>query len=227
MGVREPSVRQQVTRARYHPGMVSTKRAWRYLVFLPLGALLWRLTPAERQLGDGVKVVLVHVSLVWVGAALMAASALTAIAALLGVARAARWARICGVLGVVTYGLGVGMSMVAALVNWGGIAWAEPRLRASFHFLAAAVIVHALSGVRPRLREALLLGLAAFFVWTLLAPELQMHPGRAIKNAEAIGIKVAFAGWVALMGALSLVVARDVGPVLAPRDRDQPRLPRG
>ena len=55
----------------------------------------------------------------------------------------------------------------------------------------------------------MLIALSIFFVWTLLAPELQMHPGRAIKNAEAPMIKAAFAGWVLLMGALTANVGRD------------------
>ena len=201
---------------RYDLGMHGAKSPLRYLLFIPLGVLLWTLTPVERQLGDGVKVVLVHVSLIWVGTAAMILSGACAIAALLGFSKAARWARISGLLGVVIYALGIGMSMIAALVNWGGINWTEPRLRASFRFLAVAAIVYALGGLKEKLRAGLWVLLTIFFVWTLLTPELQMHPGRAIKNAEVLGIQLAFAGWVVLIGSLALSVAYDMSRAFRP-----------
>lgn len=186
----------------------------RYSLLLVVGLVLWTLTPGERQLGDGVKVVLVHVSLVWVGSIGMIVSGACALGGLAGSLRATGWAGRSGRLGGLFYAGGIGMSMIAAVINWGGIHWAEPRLRASFRFLAIAAIVHAglglLAANRPKVRAGVLLVLTAFFAWTLLAPQLQMHPGRAIKNAQAPAIKAAFGCWVALMGAFAISLAYDL-----------------
>ena len=48
------------------------------------------------------------------------------------------WSQAIGWVGLVFFAAGIGMSVIAASVNWGGVFWAEPRFQATFRVLAVA-----------------------------------------------------------------------------------------
>ena len=93
-----------------------------------LAALLLILAPTERTLGAGIKIVYLHVALIWTGmvglliAGLLGlALALTQRPSLLGWLQAVSW------VGFGFFAVGTVVSLIAEIVNWGAVFWSEPR----------------------------------------------------------------------------------------------------
>ncbi len=161
-------------------------------------AIVW-FAPAERQLGHGIRVVYVHVPLVWTGMLALVAAAVSggiALAQPRGASGAAAdaWGSALGMVGVVSYGAGVAMSLLAARINWGTMLWIEPRLAMSLRVIGLAVAVQL---VAPRLesvraRGAARLSVALFMLWSLYATPLYVHPRDPIGTSAAWQIRGAF-----------------------------------
>ncbi|MEI8254100.1 MAG: hypothetical protein WCJ30_00340 [Deltaproteobacteria bacterium] len=169
------------------------------------GAIVF-LAPAERQLGSGIRVVYVHVPLVWTG---MLALVSAAIAGAFALARprgpsssaADAWGGALGMVGVVSYGAGVAMSLLAARINWGTLLWIEPRLAMSLRVVGLALAVQF---VAPRLesvraRGAARLAVAVFMLWSLYATPLYVHPRDPIGTSAAWQIRGAFYSLFAIL----------------------------
>lgn len=178
---------------------------------LGLAALLVWLAPQEQTLGNGIKVVYVHVALVWTGLTALALTGLLGAALLItGQGRLARWAQSAGWVGCAFFAAGLLMSGVAARVNWGGGFWLEPRTVASLRALAVAVIAVGAAGwLQGRRWPGLLYMLpAAFMGWVVPATPLVLHPQNAVWSSPSLGIQGTFVGLFAIFGlaALALVI---------------------
>ncbi len=136
-----------------------------------MAAAAWAaLAPPERMLGDGIRVVYLHVSATMVG---------------------------------------LGLTLVSATVSWGGIFWAEPRMRASVGVVAVALVALAVEGSagRARLRNLTwpVSALAAFLV--LRSALLYIHPDHPVQSTTPLGIRAAFIGIFVLFLVASLCLA--------------------
>lgn len=157
------------------------------------------LAPAERQLGSGIRAVYVHVPLVWTG---MLAFVIAALAGGVATVRphgstalaADAWADAIGRVGVVSYGAGVAMSLLAARINWGTMLWIEPRLAMSLRVLGLALAVQLVARRLESLRSrgAARLAVALFMLWSLHATPLYVHPRDPIGTSAAWQIRGAF-----------------------------------
>lgn len=159
-----------------------------------MGVVLFR-APLEQTLGSGIRVVYVHVALIW--ASLLG----LLLNGVLGLAVAVterplleRWRQLFGWLFIGLFVLGVLVSLWAQQVNWGGILWREPRNVSVFNVTAVALITQILADWSPRLRwRGLLSGaLAAFILWEIPRAELVMHPGDPIGSSTSSGIQFTF-----------------------------------
>lgn len=180
------------------------------LCLIGLGAALAILAPAERTLGDGIRWVYVHVSLVWAGSAALAVAGLLGTAALVsGSAGVSAWTRAVWHAGLVVFALGIAFSLVAARVNWGAVFLAEPRMVAALRILAMAVILAVLDSwlARPRLTGALALLTAGLLAWQIGGAQLVMHPRDPIRQASAVGIQATFAIGFLIGAALTVSAA--------------------
>lgn len=165
--------------------------------------------PAERTLGDGIKWVYIHVALTWTGMAGLAAAALLGLALLItGRPALEAWVRQVGGLGLAFFAGGWLMSAVASQVNWGGIAWSEPRNQANLQVLAAGVIVVVAGSwlSQPRGHGALYLLLFGWMLWALNASALVLHPRNPIFTSSAPGFAAAFLGSGALTTLAALAI---------------------
>jgi hypothetical protein len=97
---------------------------------------------------------------------------------------------------LVVFALGVGASLIAEVVNWGGIAWNEPRTAANLNLLALAVIIQVIVSWlhRPRLQGVLHLAVAGAILWTTITTELQLHPSAAVSSSPSNNIRFTFYG---------------------------------
>ena len=181
-------------------------RAWVPLALATLGALLVWLAPAERSLGDGIRWVYVHVGLVWAGTVALGAAGLVGVALLAtGRAALASWVQAAWRAGLAAFALGVGFSMIAARVNWGGVFLAEPRMAASLRFLALAAIAQVVATwlARPRATGLLAAATLALLVWDVGGAELVMHPRDPVRTATSAAIQWTFALAFAVAAALT------------------------
>jgi hypothetical protein len=170
--------------------------AWGLFLFLlvAMGVVLFR-APLEQTLGSGIRVVYLHVALIW--ASLLG----LLLNGVLGLAVAVterplweRWRQLFGWLFIGLFILGVLVSLWAQQVNWGGILWREPRNVSVFNVTAVALISQILADWSPRLRWRGLLSVAlsAFILWEIPRAELVMHPGDPIGSSTSAGIQFTF-----------------------------------
>ena len=108
------------------------------IVMLQISILI--LSPEERTIGAGIKPVYLHVSLTWAGMILLASTGLLGLVLIVfpnpGLAR---WHRILLISALGFYTVGFLVSMIASLVNWGGIPFQEPRIRGAINVVVAGI----------------------------------------------------------------------------------------
>ncbi len=181
---------------------VGKRPFWRDLVVWGILALLLAamvvvvaLAPAEQSLGSGIKVVYVHVALIWTGMALMLVNGLVGLAEV-ALARPflARWRQVIGGVALGVFIVGVVVSLWAEQVNWGGVLWREPRNLAVFNVTAVAIIVQVLASWLPkwRWRGLFATGLAAYLLWEIPRTPLVMHPSDPVRTSNSMGIQATF-----------------------------------
>lgn len=159
------------------------------------------LAPEEVTLGGGIRIVYVHVALIWAGmAGLLLAGGLGGLALWRSRPRVYRWMTVVAWVGLLLFGAGVGTSLIAEIVNWGGIAWNEPRTAANLNLLAGATIAQVIASWIDRPRPAALLNIAvaAAVVWTTVTTELQLHPADPVGGSGSAAIQLTFYGLFAL-----------------------------
>lgn len=177
-------------------------RAWILLALLLTAWLVViLLAPEEATLGEGIRIVYVHVALIWAGmAGLILAGGLGGLALWRSRPRVYRWMTVVAWVGLLLFGAGVGTSLIAEVVNWGGIAWNEPRTAANLNLLAVATIAQVAASWIDRPRPAALLNIAvaAAVVWTTVTTELQLHPADPVGGSGSVAIRLTFYGLFAL-----------------------------
>lgn len=162
-----------------------------------LATLLLVLAPTERTLGSGIKIVYLHVALIWTGMAVLLTAGLLGLAvALLPRPALAGWLRVVGWVGFGFFVVGTAVSLAAEIVNWGAIFWREPRTASILQILAVAIIVQvAASWPLPlRLKGVLFAALAGFMLWSTGRAELVLHPDNPIGASPSWGIRTGFYG---------------------------------
>jgi hypothetical protein len=158
----------------------------------------WALmAPAERQLGDGIRLVYLHVSATWAGLMGIYGAGLLGVAALAVPSRIPDgWARALGGAGLVIFSVGFVVSLASAHVSWGGILWVEPRLLASAGIIAlGSILTWATQGVEaPRVTGMAWLGFAVVTSVSLQAAGLFFHPDEPIASSPSDAIRWTFFG---------------------------------
>jgi len=169
---------------------------WAALLLIVLvSAALVLLAPAEATIGQGIRIVYIHVALIWSGMLLLLLAGLLGLWVLFAAPTSlAQWMHIVALVGASFFAAGVITSLAAEIVNWGGIAWREPRTSANLNLMALAILVQVLISWLPRVRwrGALNALLAAAVIWTTVTTEVQLHPDNAVGDATSWAIQLAF-----------------------------------
>lgn len=158
-------------------------------------ALLIALAPVERTLGEGIRVVYLHVALIWTGMLGIVLAGVVALPVLLaGWERPARWMELIAWVALGFYAVSGIVSLVAQVVNWGGIAWREPRTVTMLQLLAFFLIVQVVKSWldAPRLKAGLNLVMAAVLLWSNWTTPLQLHPQDPIGTSSSQSIRLTF-----------------------------------
>lgn len=179
------------------PGIKKNRHLLFWATLLIAVAVIVWLAPQEQTLGQGIKSVYVHASLIWVGMAGVVVAGLMGLAALLFASdRISSWMGSVGWVALAFYASGVGMSLVASKVNWGQIFWQEPRMRAALNLLALMLIVQITTAWLPwvRLRGFMRFGLLVVLAWSTLNATLVLHPSNPVSSSSSAAIKLTFLG---------------------------------
>lgn len=158
------------------------------------------LAPTERTLGEGIRVVYLHVALIWTGMlGLVLAGVLAVPVLLLGWEKLAGWMETIAWVALGFYALSGAVSLVAQQVNWGGIAWQEPRTQTMLQLLAFFLIIQVVKiwlgasrGHAIRLKAGLNVLMAAVLLWSNWTTPLQLHPQDPIGTSSSQGIRLTF-----------------------------------
>jgi hypothetical protein len=178
--------------------LTSRLAAWSVpIILIGLALLLAWLAPAEQTLGQGVKIVYIHVALIQAGILGLYAAGLVGLAVLLTGREG--WGRLGATIEWVALGVyaaGVAVSALAQRISWGGIAWQEPRVLTALKILAAGLIAAILSGWLPwpRIKGLLAAALAGFILWSGLTAQNILHPIDAIGTSPSRAIQLATPG---------------------------------
>lgn len=154
------------------------KRDWLIpILLLAVMAIIVVMSPEERTLGARIKVVYVHVAFIWSGLAGILISGLLSFTVFWKplARRLEKVLPILNLVSVISFGIGFILSAAAAKVNWGSVAWTEPRMISSSRIIAVAVIVQVLVFMIANIRWR-----AGFYVIFLL---FTVATNATVKNA--------------------------------------------
>lgn len=186
------------------------------LIYAALAAIAIAIAPQEATLGSGIATVYLHVALMWVGmVGIYVAGLIGLIVAVTGRADFAAWMRIIGLVALAFYLGGSLASIAAQIVNWGGLALAEPRTLSTLQVIAAGIIVMVLSlwRIDRRMLGGIYLLWALFTFWATRSATLILHPDNPIGSSNSDAIRLTFYG----MFALTLLTAMALVAVLRPK----------
>lgn len=164
--------------------------------------LLVLISPEEKTLGAGIKIVYTHVAVTWTAMVGFGLMAVLGILAGLGVLpQLTKWLDPISWVSLGFWVLSIGLSMWASMVNWGGIPLGEPRYVATFNLLAVVVITQVLKSwlKNERIRGLLNTLPAAYFLYAVFGAKMSLHPNDPIGTSESIGIQLAFYGMFAMV----------------------------
>ena len=179
-----------------HHHQLPSKRAWGLfaLILLSASLILWA-APAEQTLGSGITSVYLHVSLIWAGmTGLVVAELLGLVLLITGRDSLQSWTLHIAWIGLAFYAAGFAMSVLASIVNWGGVFWQEPRNVTAFNVMGLTLIVQIVIGwlPQPRLRGLLHMLPAGFLIYATLITPLVLHPGSAARSSPSLAIQATF-----------------------------------
>lgn len=178
----------------------------KYSWLLPAGLLaamaviVW-LAPAERTLGQGIKVVYVHVALMWAGMVGLAVAGLAGgLIAVKDNIALRRWMEAISWVSLGMFMAGVVISFWAAWINWGAVSFQEPRTAAGITFSAIALIIKIIGGwlSRPRLEGLFNAALVPLVLWSTVSSPPALHPTNAVGASTSPAIQLTFIGLLGL-----------------------------
>jgi len=195
------------------------------VVALAVVAVLTWLGPVEKVLGENLRLVLLHGAWVWAG---KIAFALSGLAGLLYLAFRRPWqhdaSQALAHTGLVFWLTYLPMSVLIQQINWGGIAWQEPRFRIPLAFGVAAVLLQIAVGLfNTHWLTALVNLVFASALWVALrGAENFLHPNSPVFGGNSVRIQSHFL----LLLAAALVVGMLLTVLLFParKTTSQPEI---
>jgi len=164
------------------------------------------LSPEERTLGIGIKPVYLHVSLTWAGMLLLLLAALMGIlTAIWPKEKLVGWQRNVFTVAVGLYLAGFLISLYASWLNWGGIPYQEPRIRAAINVVVSGIAAWILQDfiTNPRIKGIIpMIPLIYVFIGGR-SPRMVLHPDNPVASSP-LGIKATFLSMFVLAVLLSI-----------------------
>ncbi|MFC1936883.1 hypothetical protein ACFLYP_04380 [Chloroflexota bacterium] len=183
------------------------KSKWWLLALIILSAAaVVIIAPPEKTLGNGIKPVYVHISLTWAGmVTFFAAGVLGLLGALSGSQRLIPRLKTLYWVSFGLYLAGFLVSILASIVNWGGVPFDEPRVLSALNVLVVGAVGGLMMRLIPWGQIASLMGALPTIVvyFGVQSEQIALHPDSPVSQAPA-SIKNSFMGMFALALLLGL-----------------------
>ena len=174
-------------------------------------AIVAWLSPADKVLGDLVKLVYVHGAIIQVSLLTFVSAGLLGAAYLLADrVELYEWSQALERAGLVLWVLYVLTSAASMILAWGGIAWFEPRWIFAIQILIIAPLVH-FGGMLLQSRRVsafLNAAMAGIILFLLSQARLVMHPLSPVSSSPTAGIKLAYYLLLVLWAVAAVQLAR-------------------
>jgi hypothetical protein len=169
---------------------------WYSLGFcLILSALLVFLMPAEKTLGNGIRLIYFHGAWVWTGIILFGLAGLAGLAAvLLKQIRLHLWSAALGRAALCFWLTYLPMSLLVMQLNWNGLFFDEPRWKIPFTFGVVGLLIQAglfLIHI-PWLTSITNFGFGAALLYNLNKIQSVLHPQSPIQQSGSLKIQILF-----------------------------------
>jgi hypothetical protein len=188
------------------------KSAWTWLIITLFAiAILTAVGPAEKTLGNNVRVVYLHGAWVWTALASFIAAALLGLVGLVTQRISIqRWSRAWGRTGLLFWIIYLPLSIWAMQTSWNGIFLAEPRFRVAVVFAIGGLLLQLGVAITEDSAWASAANLiyAGALIWVLATTPTIMHPPSPILNSDSQRIQIYYFGLVILNLLLAWQVAR-------------------
>jgi|Deesub1362A_J573_1020465.scaffolds.fasta_scaffold04815_5 hypothetical protein len=164
--------------------------SWVFIFLIGLLILLLFLSPAEKSLSWIVKLVYVHVGLVWSSLILFALSFFLVLLSFFK-REILFWARGGVLTAYIFWWLYFFSSLLVAYLAWGGVNWAEPRLRIALEVLVFSSIFLLLAfNLENESWQRVFYFLTSLGTWALwLTRTSILHPNQPIRRSSSIALK--------------------------------------
>ncbi|MFQ6604073.1 MAG: hypothetical protein ACE5D8_00820 [Fidelibacterota bacterium] len=174
------------------------RHAWRSqrvpLALALVLVLLLILSPEEKTIGWIIKLVYVHVALIWVGTTGYALLFIVTVLSLFSSRRDCTYdLRIIHGLTFGIYAMGVLLSMAAATAAWGSVSWTEPLMQISLTTLALSLTSCFLQwGLNHRFTFLVNVFPGLYLFWATAANRYVLHPNHPITEGTPLTMKLTF-----------------------------------
>jgi heme exporter protein C len=152
-------------------------------------------SPADKTLGDLVKLVYVHGAIVQVALLTFGVAGVLGLGYLtFGRAALYEWSQAAERTGIVLWVLYVVTSATVMKLAWGGIAWSEPRWVLGIQVMVVAPVVHLGGSLMQNRRITALLNaaVAGLILFLLYRARVVLHPLDPIGTSPSTAIKVSY-----------------------------------
>jgi len=156
-------------------------------------AIITKISPAEKTLGDLVKTIYIHAALIWASIIMFSAAGLLGLGfCFSGKDSLYQWSSATEYIAISIWSINFLFSLVLMSLIWGGIAWNEPRTLMSLTILIFSIV---LIFARLITASAKVKGFYNFLMSVILWFELVrtnvvIHPAGAISASTSTAIKI-------------------------------------
>jgi hypothetical protein len=173
-----------------------------FLLTLVAIAILTAISPAEKSLGERVRIVYLHGAWVWTSLALLLAAGILGMLGLITSRQKFHcWSNACGQSGVFLWVTYLPLSIVAAQTNWNGMFLSEPRFRMAMIFAVVGILLQL--GLflisNPVLTSSANIFYITALLFTLQSTENIMHPPAPMLQSNLSSIQFYFGALFILM----------------------------
>jgi len=167
--------------------------------------------PAERTLGDLVKLIYVHAAISWVAILIFVIAAILGLSFLVTTKSSLyEWSCALEVTAIFLWFIHTLMGAAAMRIVWGGFLWTEPKFKTTVFILLITLAAYLFSMVvaKPKIVSVLNVGIAPLVVLLVLRAGRIVHPLNPILASSGLKIKIC-SGMIALLFlAIALQIAR-------------------
>ncbi|MBI9045254.1 MAG: hypothetical protein JEZ06_12260 [Anaerolineaceae bacterium] len=193
--------------------MNSKQKVIQKLVFITTIVFIISITlmiPAEKILGDRIRLIILHGTWVWVGLFFFALAGMVGLSGLLSrQGKLNEWSKVLGWTAMFFWLTYLPMSMLVMKLNWGGMFFAEPRWRIPFSFAVIGLLLQiGLHFMQISWLTSLInLLFGSLLFWQLLSSKTILHPDSPVFQPDAGRIQYFFIGLFLLLIILGSQIA--------------------